>query len=373
MKRFKSLDIFRGLTLAAMIIVNNPGNYHQVYAQLEHSPWNGCTLTDLIFPFFLFAVGNSMAFSMKNINEISAIAFCKKVGKRFFLLFMLGFLLNIFPFVEWSNQHELVWISIEKYRYFGVLQRIALCYFCSSLLIYFLSEKGAIITAAFLLLLYWILCYVTHPTDPYSLQGWYGIAIDRRLFGSSHLYHGEGIAFDPESIWSSFVPVSQTIFGYAAGKYIMNKLRGKEELLRLLGIGVVCIVIGYAWSLLFPFNKKIWTSSYGLFSTGIALSVLSLLIYLIEFQKITSYWYSLLDDLGKNTLFIYCISRIVPELCALVRIPTTKQNLWDYSYQLLFGSWANQKFASLLFAIIFLLLHCSLAALLRRKKIYIKI
>lgn len=373
MKRFKSLDIFRGWTLAAMIIVNNPGNYHHVYTQLEHSAWNGCTLTDLIFPFFLFAVGNSMAFSMKNTDEISATSFCIKVGKRFFLLFMLGFLLNIFPFVTWSNQHELVWLSIEKYRYFGVLQRIAICYLCSSLCIYFLGEKGAIMTAACLLLFYWMLCYVTYPADPYSLQGWFGTAIDRRIFGSSHLYQGEGLAFDPESLWSSLVPISQTIFGYATGKYIMNNLRHKKELLRLLGIGIVLMVIGYFWSMLFPFNKKIWTSSYGLFSTGVALSFLSLLIYLIEFQKIKSYWYTLLDDLGKNTLFIYCISRIVPELCALVYVPNTKQNLWDYTYQLLFSSWSNQKLGSLLFAVIFLLFHAYLALLLRRKRIYIKI
>ncbi|MGE8379777.1 MAG: acyltransferase family protein [Sphingobacterium sp.] len=373
MNRFKSLDIFRGFTVAAMILVNNPGNYHHVYQQLEHSAWHGCTFTDLIFPFFLFAVGNSMAFSLKKMEEIPSAVFLKKISKRFLLLFLIGFLLNIFPFVEWNSQHQLAWLPMEKYRYFGVLQRIALCYFCSALLIYYLKDKGVVIASIFLLLFYWLICYIANPNDPYSLEGWFGTALDVKLFGASHLYHGEGKAFDPEDIWSAPAAISQTVFGYITGKYIIQRLAGKKELIRLFAWGLALIVAGYLWSFAFPINKKIWTSSYCLFTTGIALAFLSLLIYLIEFLKIKGPLYSVFDDFGKNTLFIYCLSGIVPSLCALILIPNTKQNLWDFSYQAIFGNWTNQALGSVLFALFFVFLNWLVALFLRKKNIYIKI
>jgi predicted acyltransferase len=373
MNRFKSLDIFRGFTVAAMILVNNPGNYHHVYTQLEHSSWHGCTFTDLIFPFFLFAVGNSMAFSLKKIDETPSPVFLKKVTKRFLLLFLIGFILNIFPFVEWNSQHQLEWLPVEKHRYFGVLQRIALCYFCSALLIYYLRDKGAVMVSILLLLLYWLFCYIGNPNDPYSLEGWFGTSLDIKFFGASHLYHGEGTAFDPEDLWSAPAAISQTIFGYITGKYIIQKLAGKKELIYLLVWGVALIVAGYLWSFVFPINKKIWTSSYCIFTTGIALSFLTLLIYLIEFLKIKGPLYSLFDDFGKNTLFIYCLSGIIPTICNFILIPDTRQNLWDFTYQAAFGNWTNQALGSALFALLFVFLNWLIAFLLRKNNIYVKI
>ncbi|MDR2272295.1 MAG: heparan-alpha-glucosaminide N-acetyltransferase domain-containing protein [Sphingobacterium sp.] len=373
MNRFKSLDVFRGFTVAAMILVNNPGNYQHVYPQLEHSAWHGCTFTDLIFPFFLFAVGNAMAFSLKKMNELPTQVFLKKIGKRFLLLFLIGFLLNIFPFVEWNSQHQLEWLPFEKYRYFGVLQRIALCYFCSAMFIYYLKDKGALIAAISLLFIYWLICYIANPIDSYSLDGWFGTSLDINFFGASHLYHGEGKAFDPEDLWSAAPAISQTIFGYIAGKYIIQKLTGKRELIRLFVCGLIFILIGYIWSFAFPINKKIWTSSYCLFTTGIALSFLSLLIYLIEFLKIKGPLYTVFDDFGKNTLFIYCLSGIIPTVSTFILISNTKHNLWDFSYQVLFGNWTNQAAGSAIFALFFVFLNWLVAWFLRRKNCYIKI
>ncbi|MDQ1150678.1 putative acyltransferase [Sphingobacterium zeae] len=373
MTRFKSLDIFRGFTLAAMILVNNPGNYHHVFPQLEHSIWHGCTFTDLIFPFFLFAVGNSMAFSLKNSDQLAPGLYWNKIVKRTIILFLLGLFLNVFPFVEWNSLHQLEWIPFAKYRYFGVLQRIAICYFSCAMLVYYFKDKGALIVSAVFLLCYWLICYYSNPSDPYSLDGWFGTKLDISMFGASHLYHGEGTAFDPEDIWSVFPAISQTLFGYIAGKYIIQKLRGKRELNVLLLVGLSFIFAGYIWSFFFPLNKKIWTSSYCLFTTGIALSFLCILIYLIEFQKVNRLFYIIFDDFGKNTLLIYCISGLIPTICSFILIGVSQQNLWDFSYNILFGSWQNQQLSSALFALLFVALNWLIAYYLRKKKIYIKI
>ncbi|WP_312329635.1 DUF5009 domain-containing protein [Sphingobacterium sp.] len=373
MTRFKSLDIFRGFTLAAMILVNNPGNYHHVFPQLEHSIWHGCTFTDLIFPFFLFAVGNSMAFSLKNSDQLAPGLYWNKIVKRTIILFLLGLFLNVFPFVEWNSLHQLEWIPFAKYRYFGVLQRIAICYFSCAMLVYYFKDKGAIIIGTAFLLFYWLICYYSNPSDPYSLDGWFGTALDVRIFGASHLYHGEGTAFDPEDIWSVLPAISQTIFGYITGKYIIQKLTGKRELMNLFIVGLSFILIGYLWSFVFPINKKIWTSSYAVFSTGIALSFLGILIYLIEFQNIKGIIYTVLDDFGKNTLFIYCLSGLIPTICNFILIGDTHQNLWNLSYHFLFDSWQNQRLSSALFALLFVALNWLIAYYLRKKNIYIKI
>jgi len=373
MTRFKSLDIFRGFTLAAMILVNNPGNYHQVFPQLEHSIWHGCTFTDLIFPFFLFAVGNSMAFSLKNIDQLAPGLYWNKIVKRTVILFLLGIFLNIFPFVAWNSLHQLEWIPFAKYRYFGVLQRIAICYFSAAIILYYFRDKGAVVISILLLLAYWLFCYYSNPSDPYSLDGWFGTALDIRIFGASHLYHGEGTAFDPEDLWSVFPAISQTIFGCITGKYIIQKLKGKRELIYLFILGLFLILIGYLWSFAFPINKKIWTSSYCVFTTGIAVSFLGILIYLIEFQHIKGILYTIFDDFGKNTLFIYCLSGLIPTVCSFILIGDTQQNLWSFSYHALFGNWQFQSLASALFALLFVTLNWLIAYYLRKKNIYIKI
>ena len=280
-QRFYSLDVFRGATVALMILVNNPGSWSHIYAPLKHAPWHGCTPTDLVFPFFLFAVGNAMAFVMPKLQQGGDGMFWKKVLKRTVLIFGIGLLLHLSPFVKWSN-NELVVKTLDSLRIMGVLQRIALCYFFASVIVYYFKQRGAFVTAAILLLFYWLLSLLLGtPGDPYSLEGWFGTNIDKAILGEAHLYKGEGVPFDPEGLMSTFAAIVQVIFGYLVGDYIQKKGKTFDMIASLFVMATILTVTGLAWDLVFPINKKIWTSSYVLYTTGLAMLTISLLIYLI--------------------------------------------------------------------------------------------
>ncbi|HEY4150122.1 MAG TPA: DUF5009 domain-containing protein, partial [Chitinophagaceae bacterium] len=184
-QRYYSLDVFRGATVALMILVNNPGNWDHIYAPLDHAPWHGLTPTDLVFPFFLFAVGNAMAFTMPRLQAGGDAQFWKKVIKRTLLIFGVGLFLNWWPFVTWKEGHLVLihWVNPSNpnngVRILGVLQRIAIAYFFASIIIYYLRLKGAFYLSLVLLLGYWMLCYLANPSDPYSRTGWFGTDIDK--------------------------------------------------------------------------------------------------------------------------------------------------------------------------------------------------
>ncbi|MEJ7682736.1 MAG: heparan-alpha-glucosaminide N-acetyltransferase domain-containing protein [Segetibacter sp.] len=211
-QRYYSLDVFRGATVAFMILVNNPGSWANIYAPLDHATWHGCTPTDLVFPFFLFAVGNAMAFVMPRFQEKGTGYFLRKIIKRTLLIFGIGLFLNWCPFVQWKDDQLIfkVWANI---RIFGVLQRIAICYFFASLIIYFFKIRGALVITGIILFGYWLLCYAFgSKDDPYSLEGYFGTAIDKTVLGINHMYKGEGAAFDPEGIASTLPAIVQVIF-----------------------------------------------------------------------------------------------------------------------------------------------------------------
>ena len=188
-KRFYSLDVFRGATVCLMIMVNNPGSWSHIFDPLEHAPWHGLTPTDLVFPFFLFAVGNAMSFVMPRLEAAGDRMFWKKVLKRTAIIFLIGLFLNWWPFVKWADAGLVFkpWAFIDSkgnpqgVRIFGVLQRIAVCYFFASVIVYYLKARKAFLVSLILLLIYWMLCYVGNPADPYSIKGWFGTAIDLSL------------------------------------------------------------------------------------------------------------------------------------------------------------------------------------------------
>ena len=182
-ERYYSLDVFRGATVALMILVNNPGNWGHIYPPLEHAAWHGITPTDLVFPFFLFAVGNAMAFVMPSLRSKGAGNFWKKIIKRTVVIFCIGFLLNWIPFVHYDENNQLLFQPFSQVRIFGVLQRIALCYFFASIIIYYLKIRGAFVVSAFILLVYWYICIAGNPADPFSLNGWFGTNIDKMIIG----------------------------------------------------------------------------------------------------------------------------------------------------------------------------------------------
>ncbi|HWK99819.1 MAG TPA: heparan-alpha-glucosaminide N-acetyltransferase domain-containing protein, partial [Parapedobacter sp.] len=232
-KRYYSLDVFRGATVALMILVNNPGSWAHLFPPLGHAPWHGLTPTDLVFPFFLFAVGNAMAFVMPRLREAGDTTFWKKVLKRTALIFGIGLLLNWWPFVSWEGEALAFkhWVSPDDpergIRIFGVLQRIALAYCFASIVVYYFREKWIIVISAVLLLGYWLLCVLFGGADPYSLDGWFGTAVDKNVLGVAHLYRGEGVPFDPEGLMSTLPAIVQVVVGYLTGRYI--RAQGQVE------------------------------------------------------------------------------------------------------------------------------------------------
>jgi len=424
--RYYSLDVFRGATVALMILVNNPGSWSHIYSPLKHATWHGLTPTDLVFPFFLFAVGNAMAFVMPRLEEAGDKIFWKKIFKRTALIFLIGLFLNWWPFARWQDQLLLTgwtWMNIEGslsgVRILGVLQRIALCYFFASVIVYYLKAKGAFLAGLILLLLYWLFCVLGNPADPYSLQGWFGTAIDKAILNELHMYKGAGIPFEPEGLMSTFPAIVQVIFGYLAGDYILkNSTKDKNQitevnlpenekpiqkntdlnhklltenqfqqnlyriLTELFIIAMVFLIAGYCWNLNFPVNKPIWTSSYVVLTTGMAIAVLATLIYAIEIKGVKNWLTRFFDVFGKNALFVFALSAFLPKGLRLIRIPNginekkedVYTNPWNFLYDKVYKFVPGApEVGSLLFALTVILFMWSICYYMDKKKIYIKV
>ena len=454
-QRYHSLDVFRGATVALMILVNNPGSWTYTFSPLKHAPWHGLTPTDLVFPFFLFAVGNAMAFVIPRLEAAGDAIFWRKIVKRTLLIFLIGLFLNWWPFARWQDDRLLVngwtWINssgaISGVRILGVLQRIALCYFFASVIVYYLKARGAFLAGLIMLLLYWLYCVWGNPADPYSLAGWAGTGVDKALLGEVHMYKGEGVSFDPEGLMSTFPAIVQVILGYLVGDYIIKKgkeqTRGNTEQMTveytktkdgnqqtsnqkqqatyyglhkvetdqeetesqvletkiekqksalqanlyqiLTGLFIVSMAFlfaGYAWGLSFPINKKIWTSSYVILTTGMAIAILATLIYAIEVKKIRGWWTRFFDVFGKNALFVFALSAFLPKGLRLIRIPNGMNDKgiqqyvspWNWLYEKVYKYVPGApEIGSLLFALTVILFMWAICYWMDKKKIYIKV
>lgn len=381
-QRYLSLDVFRGATVALMILVNNPGSWAHIFSPLEHASWHGCTPTDLVFPFFLFAVGNALSFVMPKLASQGDASFWKKVIKRTLLIFAIGLFLNWSPFVKWS-EGTLIFKVWENVRILGVLQRIALCYFFASIIIYYTKPKATLYVAFLILVLYWILCFVLgDPIHPYNLSGYFGNHIDQTILGITHIYKGEGVPFDPEGITSTLPAITQVLFGYLVGQYIQAKGKEFEMLAQLLIMGFVLMLVGYIWDYNFPINKKIWTSSYVLYTTGLAMICLSIFIYALEFKHQQGKWSYFFETFGKNPLFIFVLSGFAPRVLALFRWVDhlneqgekvyTSALPWFYEH-VCKNSYSDLRVGSFLYALCFIAIMFLIAYLLDKKKIYIKV
>jgi predicted acyltransferase len=383
-QRYYSLDVFRGATVAFMILVNNQAG--RSYGPLDHAPWHGLTPTDLVFPFFLFAVGNALAFVMPRFEERGDVFFLKKVFRRTLLIFLINVLLNWFPFFRWDHDHLVfrTWTytadngTLVGVRIMGVLARIALAYCGAALIVYYGKFRGAFFISGCLLIGYWALClFLGDPADPYSLQGYFGTAVDKAVFGSEHLYHGEGVAFDPEGLASTIAAIVSVILGYFAGSYIRLKGKSYEMLSHLLIAAFILLLAGYCWGSVFPVNKKIWTSSYTLVAAGWALATLSLLIYFIEFRQSAGSWSRFFDVFGKNPLFIFILSGALPRLQRLIRIDDngriTDPLAWFYNHCCKPLDLGFEENASLLYAVSLIVVYWLIGRVLDKRKIYIRV
>ena len=257
LERYVSLDVLRGMTIALMVIVNTPGSWNAIYAPFRHATWHGFTITDLVFPSFLFVVGNAMSFSMRKKGNEDDKAFLQKALKRSLIIFLIGLFLNAYPFVRIDEAGDLVLKDFKALRIFGVLQRIALCYCLASLVLHYAQSKGAIFFTGFTLLGYWaVMFFFGEGADPYSLEGNAARTFDLWLINPANLYKGEGIPFDPEGILSTFPATVNVLGGYYAGKFIQKSGNTKETVKKLIYIGILLVILGLLWHVVFPVNKK---------------------------------------------------------------------------------------------------------------------
>ncbi len=371
--RFLSLDVFRGMTICFMIIVNTPGSGATAFPPLEHAAWFGFTPTDLVFPSFLFAVGNAMSFSMKKLAEMSTGSVLFRIFKRAAIIFLLGYLMYWFPFVKHDASGWSI-LPISHTRIFGVLQRIALCYLFASLIIYFISSKTTVIFISILLLVgYWILLLIFGDhAAPYGMLTNTGTYLDKFVLSDGHFYHGEGVAFEPEGILGTLPAIVNVICGYYAGKFIQEKGKGYETISKLLLYGCLFIFIALCWNMTFPIAKKIWTSPFVLLTVGIDLVIISALIYIIEILKWNKgNWTAFFTTVGKNPLPIYIFSELFIGILGWFYIGKT--NFSDWTNKAFFQVIAPGAIGSLLFAICYMLVCWTFGKILDKNKIYIRV
>jgi predicted acyltransferase len=369
-KRFLALDVFRGMTVCFMIIVNTPGNGDMSYSPLRHAQWHGFTPTDLVFPSFLFAVGNAMSFVMAKWAQQSQSEVLWKIFKRTFIIFLLGFLLYWFPFFREDEAGHWAFAPFSGTRVLGVLQRIALCYCIGSLLVYYLKPRTAVIICIGLLFLYWGLLYwFGVPGQELTMAGNAGRRLDIWLLGYGHMYHHDKIVFDPEGALSTLPAIGNVVAGFVVGRFVQEKGKTYEGLAKLLLVGCALMAAAYFWDLVFPINKKLWTSSFVLYTVGLDCAILAGIIYVIEFLQKTR-WTWFFEVFGKNTLFIYLLSELL--VITLFMIPVGPDSLFHWIYEHLF-QWAGDYLGSFLFAIAYMLVCWAVGYVLDKKKIYIRV
>jgi predicted acyltransferase len=344
-----------------MIIVNTPGSWNFVYAPLLHAKWNGCTPTDLVFPFFMFIVGVSLAISFSKFEHHQRNEWIQKAIIRGLKIFLIGLLLNWFPFYT---------KNIADLRIFGVLQRIGLSFMIAAVIIPFINKKYLWAILGAILLAYWMIL-LTAGDQALTLEGNLVRTIDLALLGQSHIYKGYGIPFDPEGILSTLPSVGTVLLGYIAGRNLIDNAQIHKKIQWLLTFGIACAVLGLVWSWLgFPINKPIWSSSYVLFAGGLAMLFLAAMVWIIDVKKIKN-WTYVFKAFGQNPLISYALSGLIVKIMLLVKIGEKSLYGWFYSsvYQPIFGDY----FGSFMFALSFVMLIWIIAWLLDRKGIIIKV
>lgn len=367
-KRLVSLDVFRGITIAAMVLVNNPGTWEHIYWPLQHASWHGWTPTDLVFPFFLFIVGVAitLAFGSRVDSGRSKRDLYLKVIKRSLLIFAIGLFLNGFPY-----------FSLSELRIPGVLQRIAVCYLVASIIFLETKIRTQVVITIALLLIYWFLVeFIAAPgfaAGDLTKEGSLPSFIDRVVFGK-HVW-AQAKVYDPEGLLSTVPALSTTLIGVLTGHWLRTKGSAYEKVAGLFVGGAVCVALGWAWNPLFPINKALWTSSYVLFTGGLALQLLALCYWVIDIKGYRR-WAKPFEIFGVNAIALYVGAGLMAALLGLIKLTGsdgTKIPLGSWIYDNLFASWASPVNASLAFAIVFVLVWLGLMWVLFRRKIFIKV
>ncbi|MFP4547913.1 MAG: acyltransferase family protein [Fidelibacterota bacterium] len=368
-KRLVALDVFRGATVALMIMVNNPGNWGHIYSPLRHAKWFGCTPTDLVFPFFLFIVGTAMWYAFKKFDHQLNKAAAQKIIKRTLIIFFLGLLLNLLRPVDSFGE------LFGKVRIMGVLQRIAICYGVASFMVLTMKPKKLVWASGILLVGYWLLMGLF---GDFTLEGNLAAKVDTVLLGSNHIYHGFGVPFDPEGLFSTIPAIVTVILGYFAGAWVTNASAPKEAVKKLILKGVLFVLGGLLWGLFLPIGKPIWTSSYVIYTGGLAMLTLGIAILFIDVLDYKK-WAKPFVEFGANPLFIFVLSNFVVKIMVYIirweGADGKTNNLRDWLYQNFFVplSGGSKIDGSLLFALTLIMVYWYLVHILYKKKIFIKI
>jgi predicted acyltransferase len=366
--RMLSLDAFRGLTIGGMILVNNPGTWGAIYSPLKHADWHGWTPTDLIFPFFLFIVGVSITLALSRRAESGGDKrdLYVKIFRRALIIFALGIVLAGFPSFEFST------IRIP-----GVLQRIAVCYLFAALIFLKTGWRTQALIAAALLVVYWMLLTLV-PVPGFGAgdlgkEGNLAAYLDRLLL-EGHIWK-QAKVYDPEGILSTLPAIATTLCGVLTGRLLRSRQTPSEKTAAMFVAGTAGIVAGWAWNFWFPINKPLWTSSYVLFTAGMALQLLALCYWLIDIKGVRR-WAKPFVVFGTNALAVFFLTGIFARLLGLIKFtqPSGKQlALHSVIFDNLFASWASPINASLMFAVCFVLVWLGLMWILYRRNIFIKV
>jgi predicted acyltransferase len=371
-ERLLSLDAFRGVTIAGMLLVNNPGTWAAIHPPLRHAEWHGWTVTDLIFPFFLFIVGVSMtlSFGARAAAGAARDALMRKALRRAAILFGLGLLLHGFP----------NYLQLDTLRIPGVLQRIALAYLAASAIVLYLKPRGQAAAVAVLLLGYWaLLMLVPFPGGtPGVLEPGLdlGAYIDRLVFGENHLWRSSR-TWDPEGLLSTLPAVATVLLGVFSGRWLKSPRDAVSRTIWLLVAGTVAVGVGLAWGELFPINKNLWTSSYVLLSAGLACHFLAICYWLIDVRGHRA-WAMPFVMFGVNAIAAFFLSGIFARLLGMIQVQagpdagsiSLKGLIYTRGFVPLFTNPAN---ASLAFALSFVLLWLGIMTVMYRRRIFIKV
>ena len=359
-----SLDAFRGIAVAGMILVNTPGSWAHVHPPLAHADWHGCTPADLVFPFFLFAMGASMWFSLRRYDHRLSRRALARIARRAALLFLIGVALNSFPFIR----------DYETLRIPGVLQRIAVVYAFTAVLFLLIGLRGVLAVSALALAAYWLLLWRAGGGDPYSLEGNIVRRVDIALMGAGHLWAGKGVPFDPEGILSTVPAAVTSILGLSAAGVMGAGTDPRRQAAWLFLMGIACAGAGTAWNTAFPINKYLWTGSYVLFSGGWALIVLAALVLLIDSWRIRS-WSEPFVIFGINPLFIFILSSLWVRILNRIETGTPdggSLTAYRWLFVRIFAP-AGLMNGSLLFALAHVAFFWLISYLLYRRRVIIKI
>ena len=357
-QRLLALDILRGITIAGMILVNNPGSWDCVYAPLEHAAFNGLTPTDLVFPFFMFIMGISTYISLRKYNFTYSHAVLRKIVKRTFVIFCIGLFLNLLAKSVYT--HGLNW---EEWRYLGVMQRLAVGYGVTSLVAVTVKHKYFPAIILTVLFAYFLLLaggdgFIRSETNVVA-------RFDAWVLGASHMYHDGGIAFDPEGLLSTVPAVCHVMVGFCCGKLLLSAKDNRDKMLRLFLAGTILTFAGFLLSYGCPLNKKIWSPTFVVVTCGLASSFLALLIWIIDVKGYRK-WCAFFRSFGVNPLFIY----VFAELAA---VALGASGISSFIYEKMLAPWLGGYPASLAYALLYILFCWSIVHVLYKKGIYIKI